>query len=356
MSRAGWNLELPMGLLFGLGLLMAARAARRRRIDLNGKRAWVNGGSRGLGLLLARELAAHGCRVAISARDAQELQAARGRLQEWGADVLTLPCDASDPEAVARTLDRLTEEFEGAPEILVNCASIIQVGPLESMRASDFEQALAHNFYTAIYPILAVLPAMRNRRQGHIVNVTSIGGRVAVPHLLPYVCAKFAVVGLTEGLQAELRKDRVHVLNVIPGLMRTGSPVNAWFKGDAAGEWTWFSLGDSLPLLSIDAQRAARRIVSAIQHEENRVVLGWPAAILGRAHDLAPQLTVQLMGLINALLPSGTGGSALRGMELASRLSPSTLTKMMNVAARFLNQYSSPAHPSAEPARRTQPA
>jgi short-subunit dehydrogenase len=133
----------------------------------------------------------------------------------------------------------------------------------------DFEQAMAVNFFGYVYPTLALLPSMRERRNGTIVNVGSIGGVVAVPHLLPYTCAKFAVSGLSEGLRAELRNNGVNVLEIVPGLMRTGSsPANAEFKGAEEREWDWFSLGDSMPMLSVDAECAARRIVSAIANGE----------------------------------------------------------------------------------------
>ena len=155
--------------------------------------------------------------------------------------VAALKCDASRREDVESAVRSITGHF-GPVDILVNCASIIQVGPIESMDASDFEKVMGINFFGYLYPPMELMATMR-QREGTIVNVTSIGGVVAVPHLLPYTCAKFAAVGLTEGLRAELAKAAVRVINVIPGLMRTGSPVNAWFKGNEQQEWNWFSVG-----------------------------------------------------------------------------------------------------------------
>jgi short-subunit dehydrogenase len=86
---------------------------------------------------------------------------------------------------------------------------------------------------------------------------------LSVPHLLPSSTAKFAAVGFSEGLRAELGRGPVTVTTVVPGLMRTGSHLNARFTGRAGQEFTWFSLGASLPLISMDAERAARQIVTA---------------------------------------------------------------------------------------------
>ena len=106
---------------------------------------------------------------------------------------------------------------------MVNNAGMIQVGPLATTTKEDFVTALDVMFWGTLYPTLAVLPQMRARGRGHIVNITSIGDLVSVPHLLPYTCAKFAAVGLSEGLRAELGPVGIRVTTVVPGLMRTGS-------------------------------------------------------------------------------------------------------------------------------------
>src|SRR5438270_7691587 len=106
---------------------------------------------------------------------------------------------------------------------------------------------------------------MRRRREGRIVNISSIGGKLSMPHLVPYGASKFALTGLSEGMRVELRKDGVFVTTVCPGLMRTGSPVNADFKGKHREEYSWFSISDSLPLLTMSAERAAGQIIGAMK-------------------------------------------------------------------------------------------
>ena len=271
----------------GVGLLARELWLRRAEVDLTGQVALITGGSRGLGLALARELAVKGCKIALCARDEEELARAQQDLEARGADVLTVPCDVTIPAEVERLVSLATERL-GRVDILVNNAGIISVGPAQAMTRQDFAEAMDVDFWGTLNPILAVLPQMRRRRQGRIVNVTSIGGKVSVPHLLPYSCAKFAATALSEGLRAELAHDGITVTTIVPGLLRTGSYNQAYFKGDRAGEYDWFSVSDNLPGLSISAERAAREIVQATRRGEAERILSLPANIAARAHGIAP--------------------------------------------------------------------
>ena len=201
------DLVVAAGLVIG-GITAARAAARRRRwIDLDGKVALITGGSRGLGLVLARELAAEGAKVAICARDQAELARACDQLEALGADVLALTCDVTVPEEVEEALAQVRERL-GPVDILINCAGVIQVGSLEAMTPEDYDQALRVHFWGPLHTTLAVLPEMRWRGAGRIVNIASVGGKISVPHLLPYSASKFALVGLSEGLRAALAADR----------------------------------------------------------------------------------------------------------------------------------------------------
>lgn len=314
-------------------------ARQRRHIALAGKTVLISGGSRGLGLVMAREFGHRGARVAICARDEVELGEARRDLEIRGIEVLTTPCDVSDPEDVEHWIEEVDRVF-GRIDILVNNAGIIQVGPFDSMTREDFEESMDINFWGAVNTILAALPRMRRGGAGRIVNITSIGGKVAVPHLLPYDAAKFALVGFSEGLAAELAGEGIRVVTIVPGLMRTGSPFNAYFKGDQAKEFTWFSLGDATPLTAMSAERAAKRIAEATRRGEVEVTLTWQAKLLRITHDLFPGPTITLLGWINRLLPSHDSPTSLvRGKQLSTPLSPSPLTAMMNRAAERNNQF-----------------
>jgi short-subunit dehydrogenase len=347
--RAFWD-ENRLALLAaaGFGTALAAREVVRqvRQADLRGQTALITGGTRGLGLLLAREFVRQGCRVAICARDPQELERARQDLEARGAEVLAVRCDVSERFQVEKFVQEATDRFGGV-DILVNNAGMIQVGPIQTLEPKDFEDALRVMFWGVLYPVLAVLPQMLERRTGRIANITSVGGKVSVPHLLPYNCAKFAAVGFSEGLRAELRGQGVTVTTIVPGLMRTGSFVNAYFKGQQEEEYRWFSLGASLPLLSMDAERAARQIVAAVRRGDSERILSVPAKLLATFHGLFPGLTADLLALADRLVlptPQGTQLSE-RGMDIKERVQSSVLgalTRWGFTAAERLHQYPGP--------------
>ena len=261
-----------------------------------------------------------------------------------GAGVLALECDVSDQAQVERMFDAAVHHF-GRVDILVNNAGVIQVGPFESMTVADFEQAMRIMFWGTVYPTMAVLPHMTGRGDGRIVNITSIGGKVAVPHLLPYTCAKFAAVGFSEGLRAEMAGKGVKVVTIAPGLMRTGSYLNALFKGDHRRETTWFSIGASVPGFSLSAERATRRIVNATRRGDAEKILSAPASLAARFHGLFPGTTADLLGLVNRLiLPTGRNPVGLRGHETGALDSAwlSALTVLGRRAARRLLERPAP--------------
>ena len=327
--------------LAGAGALLATRAVvrRLREYDLRGKTVLITGGSRGLGLVMAREFAREGARLAICARDPEELDRARTDLVRRGARVMAVPCDVTDRAQVEDAVRAVTERC-GRVDVLVNNAGVIQVGPMEVMTLDDYERAMKTHFWGPLYATLAVLPAMRERAGGRIVNIASIGGKISIPHLLPYSASKFALVGFSEGLRSELKKDGVVVTTVCPGLMRTGGPRNAAFKGRHRAEYAWFSIGDSLPVSSMSAERAARQIVEACKRGDAEVVLSIQAKMAVRFHELFPGLTADLLGLVNRLLPApgGIGAGSAKGKDSESGLSPSWLTTLGERAAARNNE------------------
>jgi short-subunit dehydrogenase len=296
--------------------LLGATLARARRKRLAGQVVLITGGSRGFGLALACEFVKLRCRVAICARDQDELMRAQQILMRSGREVFSLACDISDRNGVTAMLESVTRHY-GHIDILVNNAGEITVSPFENLEEADFEQAMAVMFWGTLHATFAVLPSMRERGQGRIVNVTSIGGKVSVPHLLSYSCAKAAAVAFSNGLGNEVRQFGIEVTTIIPGLMRTGSHVNAQFKGDRAAEASWFGAAASLPLLSLNPERAARLAIKAVCAGKTESVLGAPAQILSRAQTLFPGLTAEVLRLSNTLLPTGSADQSMQtGGEL----------------------------------------
>jgi short-subunit dehydrogenase len=319
---------------FGLG----AAAARRSR-SARSATVLITGGSRGFGLHLARVYAQRGARVALCARDADDLARAKQDLERLGKPVLALPCDVRQAGA-ARELVAAVKQHFGVLDSVVHNAGVIQVGPALHMTRADYEDALAVHLFGALHVVEAALPDMLARRRGRIVNVASIAGLVPFPHLLPYGASKSALVGWSEGLRTELAGSGVTVTTVCPALMRTGSPRRALFKGRHRREYAWFSIADSLPGLSIGAERAARRVVRAAERGQARVVVPAAARLAVALHAVSPGSTLAALAGFGRLLPEpgGVGSRSVRGAASTSAWSPSILTVLDERAARRSNQ------------------
>ncbi|MCB2408695.1 SDR family NAD(P)-dependent oxidoreductase [Hymenobacter lucidus] len=340
-TRNNWLAAAGASVLFAAATLFVNR---RGSYDLHGRVVLITGGSRGLGLILARQAVAEGARVAICARDADELERARQDLLLTGAaeaDVLTLTHDITSEQEV-RTMVTEVETRLGPVDVLINNAGIILGGPLENMDVRDYEESMALHFWAPLHAMYAVLPSMRRRRAGRIVNISSLGGKVALPHLMPYSASKFALVGLSEGFRAELRQYDISVTTVCPGLMRTGSPGHALVKGQQQKEYAWFSIADSLPGLTMSADQAARQIWNACRRGDGEVILSLPAKLLAAFHGLLPGTTTDILSWLNRALPA-TGESPVANMRLSGyesefSITQSPLTTLTRKAARENNE------------------
>ena len=329
-------------ILFGLGVaagVTAARLCSARSYDFRGRTVFITGGSRGLGLLMAREFALRGAKVAIAARDTQTLARAEAELRKVTDQVLAIDSDITVREDAETAVDRIRQSF-GPVDVLVNNAGTISVGPFEVMTIDDYRDSIETHFWGPYFATMAVLPGMRRRRQGRIVNISSIGGKISVPHLLPYSVGKFALTGFSEGLRAALLKEHIFVTTVCPGLMRTGSPRNAFFKGDNEAEYAWFSVSDAMPVLSMSAERAARQIVNACSRGDAELILTAPAKAAVRFAGVFPGITSDLLAIANEVLPSdrGAGTEAKAGKESFSSASPSWATTLNERVAKQNNQ------------------
>lgn len=312
--------KLLLGLIGGGAALWAGRAylRSRRKIDLAGRAVVVTGASTGLGLLTARIAAERGARLVIAARNEADLEAAADDLRRSGApDVLAVPTDVSKRDEAERLIARAIEHH-GRIDVLVNDAGIMVVAPVEDMTVGDFERVMATNYWGAVYTCLAAVPHMRRQKFGRICNVVSIGGKVAVPHMLGYTSSKFALSGFSEGLRAEVAKDNIFVTAIYPGTIRTGAHPHVEIKGDPEAEYTWFSLGDTIPGLAASAHRCAEALWDATLHGDPEVVFGLQAKLAVGFHNLLPGWYAELTPVINAALPRPTGdaGGSRRGSEI----------------------------------------
>jgi short-subunit dehydrogenase len=305
-----------------------------RRFSFKDKVVAITGGTRGLGILLARGFGKKGAKLSVCARDPAEVARAVADLEARGLTVFGQAADVGKREQAEAWLSA-TEENLGPVEVLVHNAGVIQVGPYEEMRISDFEEAMRIHFFGALYTAYAVLPGMRSRGRGRIVNISSFGGKVSVPHMLPYSASKFALTGFSEGLRAELAKHHIAVTTVCPWLMRTGSAQNAFFKGNHRAEYTWFALGGALPVLSMRAERAASRIIRACERGQPEVIPTPQGRLLVAFEGLFPSLLHRMLSVVNRVLPApgGIGQARKRGHESETRLTRSVLTRSSQRAA-----------------------
>jgi NAD(P)-dependent dehydrogenase (short-subunit alcohol dehydrogenase family) len=322
-----------------VGGWVTARVIRTARYEMRDRVAVISGGSRGLGLVLARHICDEGGKVALLARDPEELARAKDDLTARGGKVLTIECDLLDRDQIQAAVRKVIDRFDRI-DILINNAGIIEVGPLDHMSREDYERAMTLHFWAPYELISQIVPEMRVWGGGRIVNITSIGGKVAVPHFAPYSASKFALTGFSDAIRAELARDNIQVTTVAPGLMRTGSHVNARFKGNHDAEFAWFSAGAGAPLISMDADRAARKIVAAFRRGQPSLTLTFAArgAIAGNA--LFPNLTGHAMKIVNRFLPDVTdesGEQSRAGAELP-RLMPEWLTRLADRAMRKNNE------------------
>lgn len=325
--------------LAGLGALAVARAAYKRitRLDFKGKVVVITGGSRGLGLEMARIVAAQGAKLAICARSEEHLARAVDELTGSGAEVQAISADLSDPAEAPRVVQAIIERF-GRIDVLINNAGMMLVAPENVLGTEDYHRVMDANCWSALYMTQAALPYFRRQGGGHIANISSIGGKIAVPHMLPYSVSKFALTALSEGLAAELKKDNIHVTTVIPNLMRTGSPRNISLKGAHEDEYAWFKIADSLPVLSQDAQKAAAAIIEGIAAHENEVILTPIAYAASALNGVAPGLLTTLMQWTNRWLPESDNGEERKGFESESEATSGAIGARTNAAAARNNE------------------
>ena len=337
-------IQLVLGLLFiavSLTLLLAPFfSVIRTGSFLHGKVVLITGGSRGLGLEIARQVCEQGGKVALIARDPDELARAKADLAGRGGEVLTLQCDLLDSDQIQSAVESTLARF-GKIDILINNAGIIEVGPIEHMTREDFEDSMAVHFWAPYALISEVVPEMRTWGGGRIVNISSIGGKIAVPHLAAYCASKFALTGFSDAARAELALDKIYVTTVAPGMMRTGSHVNAKFKGRHDSEFAWFAASAGAPLISMNAERAARKILAASRRGQPSLTLTYTArtAILGNA--LFPNLTGYGMKIVNRFLPKAAdkneGDESRTGSETRRRV-PAWMTRLADRATSRNNE------------------
>lgn len=284
---------------------------------LEGKVIVITGGTSGLGFALMQKLLKEKSKISLCARDEDDLQ----KLKSNYPAAFTMKCDVGDKAQVFDFIQKTIQHF-GRIDIVINNAGIIMVGPMESLKREEYEKAMDVMYWGIVNTTLAVVPHMKENGYGQIVNITSVGGKVSIPHLLPYSAAKFAAVGFSEGITPELRNSNIFVTTIVPGLMRTGSYKNALFQKGNRKSYKLFSAISSAPFLTVSAEKAARRVILAMKQKRPVKVIGLQARALIELHHFFPNTLLKAFFLTTKALPSQEGVKAYEKGEKIRERSP----------------------------------
>ena len=295
-------------------LATAVLAAALRNLSLPprvaaGQVAIITGGSRGVGLALAHRFGRAGCKLVLASRSEDELEMAREELLHKGSvaneeDIQLVSLDLTERDQIPGLIAAALNTF-GRLDILINNAGIMEVGPVENQPLEAYDRCMDLIFFAALHTIDAALPHMLRQGSGSIVNICSVGGKIAVPHMLPYVAAKFALTGFSEGLHTELRHKGIRVTTVCPGLMRSGGEAHAHFAGDVEAEKRWFELAAKTPIIAANVHGAADKIFRATSVGRAEITITPQAWVAARAYGLAPNASQYLASLANEyILPA----------------------------------------------------
>jgi short-subunit dehydrogenase len=236
----------------------------------------ITGASQGIGKATALLFANKGYDLVLTARHSDRLTVVAQEIQKLDRQALVIPTDVRDPDQVKNSIDKALEQY-GAIDVLVNNAGIYVSGPVESFSLEEWHHAIDTNLCGYVHTIHAVLPHMLARSKGAIVNVSSIGGKVPIPYLVPYTATKFGVTGMTAAMHAELKPKGIHVCGIYPNLIKTSFTERAIFTGydEADARSRRQQIEEILHTPFVEKpEDVAKAIWEGVQHQKAEVVVG----------------------------------------------------------------------------------
>ncbi|MBV1881688.1 MAG: SDR family NAD(P)-dependent oxidoreductase [Pseudomonadales bacterium] len=258
--------------------------------ELTNRTAAITGGGSGIGQALAIELAREGCHIAISDINEEGLKDTVKILQSMGAVVTSQVLDVADRQAMEDWAAKVAKDFDGV-NIIVNNAGVGLGATVEDMTYDDFEWLMGINFWGVVYGTKAFLPYIKEANEGHIVNISSLFGIVAVPTQSAYNAAKFAVRGFTESLRQELEisDSNISCTTIHPGGIKTNIAKTARIRDvDMIPVDTDAMISNFDSLAMTTAQDAALEIIKGITQNKRRVLIGKDAVVIDFVQRVIP--------------------------------------------------------------------
>ncbi len=340
IARKGTKSLFKLALFTSASVLLLKMLQGRHAVDFRGRVVAITGGSRGLGLNLARQLATQGAKIALIARDEAELQRAKAEILALGAECLIVKADLGVQSEAERAIDSIAAHF-GHLDALINSIGVMQIGPLEHMTQADFESAMKVNFWAGMWCARAAIPHLQKTGNGRIANIVSFGGQIAAPHMAPYAASKFAMKGFSDALRNEVAKDGILVTTVCPGPIRSGSHVQIRFKGQQAKEYRMLKTAVGVPFGAIEVDSAARLIIDAMKKGVPQLTFPFPIQLAVAGYTAFPNLAGAMVAFATRFAPAPTdesGDKAFAGHDLQDEVPPSRLTQLADRAVAANNE------------------
>jgi 3-oxoacyl-[acyl-carrier protein] reductase len=249
-------------------------------MKLEGKTALVTGASRGIGRAIALELARQGMqRILLTARNSHHLSEVADEIRTLGVEAIPLSLDLTQVKEVSIVTAKAWKDY-GPIHLLVNCAGVAHQGSFLQSRLAQVQAEIDTNLL-GLYTITRLIGRrMATQRQGHIVNVSSLMGKVAAPTMATYSATKFAIVGFTQALRHELADYNVHVSVLLPSLTNT----------DMVRQFDWFRV-----VVPMSPESVAQALVRGLRRNLDEIVVGWQGHLVMWGDRLAPWLVQRII-------------------------------------------------------------